>query len=70
MDALDYVWLGILAVFQGPEALSIFGIAIPITILMVLAGFLLGIVVGSTARPWGARFRRSCSIRPERRTPI
>ena len=48
MDPLDYVWLGILAVFQGPEALSIFGIAIPITILMVLAGFLLGIVVGST----------------------
>lgn len=48
MGVLDYIWLGILAVFQGPEAFSLFGIAISITIVMVVAGFLLGIVVGAT----------------------
>ena len=48
MGVLDYIWLGILAVFQGPEVLSLFGIAISITVVMVLAGFLLGIVVGAT----------------------
>lgn len=48
MGVLDYIWMGILAVFQGPQAFSIFGIAVSITILMVLAGFLLGIIVGAT----------------------
>ena len=48
MGVFDYIWLGILAVFQGPSAFSLFGLSISITILMVLAGFLLGILVGAT----------------------
>ena len=48
MGDFDYIWLGILAVFQGPSAFSLFGLSISITILMVLAGFLLGILVGAT----------------------
>lgn len=48
MGVIDYIWLGILAVFQGPEAMSILGVAISTTILMVLLGFLVGIVVGAT----------------------
>lgn len=48
MTVFDYIWLGILAVFQGPEAFSLFGVAISTTIVMVLSGFLLGIAVGAT----------------------
>lgn len=48
MNALDYIWLGILAVFQGPEAFSILGLSVSITLIMVLCGFLLGIAVGAT----------------------
>ena len=48
MGWLDYVWLGVAAVFQGPEAFSLLGIGVPVTVLMVLAGFLLGIAVGAT----------------------
>jgi len=48
MGAFDYVWAGVLAVFQGPAAFSVFGIAVSITLLMVLFGFLLGILVGAT----------------------
>jgi putative tricarboxylic transport membrane protein len=48
MGALDYIWMGILAVFQGPQAFSLLGIGVSITIVMVLAGFLLGILVGAT----------------------
>ena len=48
MGWLDYVWLGILAVFQGPEAFTLLGVGVPVTIVMVLLGFLLGIAVGAT----------------------
>ena len=48
MGVFDYVWAGVLAVFVGPEAFSIFGIGISITVLMVFAGFLTGIVTGAT----------------------
>ncbi len=48
MGVLDYIWLGVLAVFQGPEAFTFLGIYVSITVLMVLGGFLLGIVVGAT----------------------
>ncbi|MCG6902348.1 MAG: tripartite tricarboxylate transporter permease [Rhodobacter sp.] len=48
MGVSDYIWMGIQAVFQGPEAFSILGLSISITIVMVLAGFMLGIVVGAT----------------------
>jgi len=48
MGTLDYIWLGILAVFQGPEMFAIFGLPISVTLVMVFCGFLLGIAVGAT----------------------
>ncbi|MEM1162391.1 MAG: tripartite tricarboxylate transporter permease [Pseudomonadota bacterium] len=48
MDMLDHVWLGILAVFQGPALFEIAGIPIPVTIVMVAAGFVTGVLVGAT----------------------
>ena len=48
MGVLDYIWLGILAVFQGPEAFTLFGVYVSVTVLMVIAGFLFGILVGAT----------------------
>ncbi len=48
MSVFEYVWAGILAVFLGPEAFDIFGFGIPITVLMIIAGFLIGIFVGAT----------------------
>jgi len=48
MGVLDYIWLGVLSVFQGPEVFTLFGVSVSITIAMVLFGFLFGIVVGST----------------------
>lgn len=48
MTVLDYIWLGVLAVFQGPEAFAILGLPVSITLVMILAGFLLGIMVGAT----------------------
>lgn len=48
MGVLDYIWLGILSVFQGPELFSIFGLPVSVTLVMILCGFLLGIAVGAT----------------------
>lgn len=48
MEVLEYVWAGVLAVVAGPAAFEIFGIGIPITLLMVFAGFVIGIVGGAT----------------------
>lgn len=48
MGTLDYIWLGILAVFQGPEMFSVLGVAISVTLVMIASGFLLGVAVGST----------------------
>ncbi len=48
MSVLEYVWAGILAVFLGPEAFNFLGIGIPITVLMITAGFLVGIFIGAT----------------------
>lgn len=48
MTVLEYVWAGITAVFLGPEAFNILGVGIPVTILMVVVGFLAGIVTGAT----------------------
>lgn len=48
MGTLDYIWMGIQAVFQGPELFSLFGLPISVTIVMILAGFLTGIAVGAT----------------------
>ncbi|MDD9910061.1 MAG: tripartite tricarboxylate transporter permease [Ahrensia sp.] len=48
MEVSTYLWLGIEAVFAGPTAFSILGVSVSIALTMVFAGFLLGIVVGST----------------------
>ena len=48
MGALDYVWLGVEAVFLTAPVLSFGDIPISITVLMVLTGFLGGIIVGAT----------------------
>lgn len=48
MGTLDYIWMGIQAVFQGPELFSLFGLPVSVTIVMILAGFLTGIAVGAT----------------------
>jgi len=47
VSVLDYIGMGILAVFQGPE-IMLLGLAVPATPVMILCGFLLGIMVGST----------------------
>lgn len=44
MDVLGYIWLGVLSVFSGPEL----AFGLPVTPFMILAGVLLGIVVGAT----------------------
>jgi putative tricarboxylic transport membrane protein len=54
MSPLDYIWAGVLAVFAGPEAFSIFGIGISVTLVMVAFGFLMGIVIGATPGLGGA----------------
>ena len=48
MGWFDYVWLGVQAVFQGPELFAVFGIGISVTLVMILLGFLLGVAVGAT----------------------
>ncbi|WP_434055826.1 MAG: tripartite tricarboxylate transporter permease [Roseibium sp.] len=48
LGALDYIWMGALAVFQGPELFSVFGLTISVTLAMVTFGLILGIVVGAT----------------------
>ncbi len=48
MGMLDHLWLGVQAVFLADPAFTVLGVGIPITILMILFGFLLGIVVGAT----------------------
>ena len=47
-EALSYIWLGVLAVFQGAPLFSILGFGIPAAPLMVLGGLLTGIAVGAT----------------------
>ena len=62
MGTLDYIWMGILAVFQGPELFSLFGLPVSVTLVMIALGFLLGVAVGrrpgSRGRlPWPSRCR-------------
>jgi putative tricarboxylic transport membrane protein len=47
-DVYDYIWLGVVEVFTANPAFFVAGIPISITIIMVTAGFLGGIVVGAT----------------------
>lgn len=48
MSVLDYILAGVLAVFQGPAAFSVLGLPVPITVVMVFAGLVLGVIVGAT----------------------
>lgn len=48
MSPMEYVWAGVLAVFAGPDAFSVLGFGVPITIVMVTFGFLMGVVIGAT----------------------
>ncbi|MDF9301964.1 hypothetical protein P5P81_05260 [Tritonibacter mobilis] len=48
MEPLQYVWAGVMAVFAGPAAFEIMGFGIPLTVLMVFGGFVIGIVGGAT----------------------
>ncbi|MEM6306123.1 MAG: tripartite tricarboxylate transporter permease [Pseudomonadota bacterium] len=48
MDLMGHALAGITAVFLGPEAFSILGLPISITLVMILLGFLMGITVGAT----------------------
>lgn len=48
IETLDYIWLGILAVLNGPELFSLFGLAIPAAPVMLFLGVATGIAVGAT----------------------
>lgn len=48
MDIWGHILLGIAAVFQGPELFSLLGLPVPVTLVMVFFGFVLGITVGAT----------------------
>ncbi len=48
MSLWDHVWLGVAAIFQGPALIEIAGVPIPVTLVMILFGFLIGILVGAT----------------------
>ena len=49
MDAwVEHLLLGVQAVFQLSPDFQLFGVALPVTLLMVAGGFLVGIIVGST----------------------
>jgi len=48
MEVFDYVLAGVMAVIAGPAAFELFGIGVPITVLMVFGGFVIGIVGGAT----------------------
>ena len=48
MTIWDHALLGMASVFTGPEAFSVLGISISITLVMIALGFLMGITVGAT----------------------
>ena len=48
MGVWEHAVLGIEAVFAGPELLSVLGLGISATLVMILLGFLMGITVGAT----------------------
>ncbi len=48
MGFWEHLWLGVLTVFTVGPAFEIFGIPISITLLMIVAGFCIGIIVGAT----------------------
>lgn len=48
MTLWDHALLGMQAVFAGPEAFTVLGLGVSVTLLMILMGFLMGITVGAT----------------------
>ncbi len=54
MGILDHIWLGVVAVFTADPIFIIGGLPISITIVMVVLGFLGGIIVGATPGIGGA----------------
>jgi len=48
MGVFDYIWLGVLEALTGSPAFHVFGVPVSITVIMVICGFLGGIVVGAT----------------------
>ena len=48
MSVWDHVQLGVLAVFRGPALFEVAGVPIPVTLVMILSGFLTGVAVGAT----------------------
>ena len=61
MGILDHVWLGVVAVFTEAPVASVFGLPISITVVMVVLGFLGGIVVGA-APGLGGPFAMAISL--------
>lgn len=47
-DILNYIWLGVVSVFQSQPLFSLFGFGIPAAPAMLLGGLLTGIAVGAT----------------------
>lgn len=47
-EVLNYIWLGILSVFNGPVMFEIAGLGIPTALAMLFFGLLTGIAVGAT----------------------
>ncbi len=48
MDLLHHLWLGLAALFDGPAAFTVAGMALPAAPLMVVGGLFVGILVGAT----------------------
>jgi putative tricarboxylic transport membrane protein len=48
MGVFDYIWMGVVAVFTTAPAFSIIGVPVSIALVMVVGGFLTGILVGAT----------------------
>ena len=48
MSVWEHVQLGVLAVFQGPVLVEVFGAGVPVTLVMILFGFLTGVAAGAT----------------------
>ena len=47
MGLWDHAWLGVQAIFLGPELFTLFGVGVSVTMCMILFGFLLGLIVGA-----------------------
>ena len=48
MGIWDHAVMGFMSVFSGPEAFTLLGISVSVTLVMILIGFLMGITVGAT----------------------